>query len=101
MSLAGLATGLADRIDLPDSLLRFGIEQLVGRTHRSIATAGSAETERFAREMRDHPIAVHTDASNAQHYRIEPSFFVLTLGPRLKYSSCLYPRGDETLERPS
>ncbi len=99
MSLASLATGLADRVDLPDGLLRLGISQLVGRTHRAIATATPAETARFAQEMRNHPIAVHTDASNAQHYRIEPAFFVLTLGARLKYSSCLYPRGDETLDQ--
>lgn len=47
--------------------------------------------------MGNYPIAEHTDAANEQHYELPPAFFSLVLGPRRKYSSCLYPKGTETL----
>ena len=48
--------------------------------------------------LRHSPVAIHTDAANAQHYELPPAFFELCLGPRLKYSGCYYPRGDESLD---
>ena len=42
-------------------------------------------------ELRDSPVAIHTDAANAQHYEVPPAFFELCLGTRLKYSGCYYP----------
>ena len=59
-----------------------------------------AQAERFARridELRQSPIAIHTDAANAQHYELPSEFFQLCLGPRLKYSACYYPNGRESL----
>jgi cyclopropane-fatty-acyl-phospholipid synthase len=47
--------------------------------------------------MGDFPIALHADAANEQHYELPPAFFGHCLGPRRKYSCCLYPNGDETL----
>eukprot|EP01037_Dinobryon_pediforme_P032567 gene32567-37567_t len=47
--------------------------------------------------MVERPIAEHTDAANAQHYEIPDAFFGLVLGPRRKYSSCLYDAGVTTL----
>ena len=52
---------------------------------------------RFAEEMARRAIAEHADAANAQHYELPPEFFQICLGPRLKYSCCLYPSGGETL----
>ena len=43
------------------------------------------------------PIAEHTDDANAQHYEVPAQFFHQHLGPRLKYSCCLYPTGEEDL----
>ncbi|MEN9402301.1 MAG: Cyclopropane-fatty-acyl-phospholipid synthase, partial [Verrucomicrobiota bacterium] len=43
------------------------------------------------------PVAIHTDAANRQHYELPPAFFTRCLGPRLKYSGCFYPTGNETL----
>ena len=37
-----------------------------------------------------YPIALNADAANAQHYELPPAFFALILGPRRKYSCCLY-----------
>jgi cyclopropane fatty-acyl-phospholipid synthase-like methyltransferase len=42
---------------------------------------------------------IATDKANEQHYEVASSFFTRCLGPRLKYSCCLYPTGNETLEQ--
>ena len=47
--------------------------------------------------MAAHAIAEHAGAANAQHYELPPEFFRLVLGPQLKYSSCLYGPGAESL----
>ena len=46
--------------------------------------------------MAAHPIAERPEAANAQHYELPPEFFALILGPRRKYSCCLYA-GDDGL----
>ena len=43
------------------------------------------------------PIAIATDDANHQHYAVAPGFFELVLGPRLKYSCCLYEAPEATL----
>lgn len=97
MNLAATAITAAERLPLPDPALRFGIRRLVGRTRRLLAQ-GSGPTDRdFARSMDEWPIAVHTDEANAQHYELPAAFFALTLGPRRKYSSCLYASPGDTL----
>ena len=47
--------------------------------------------------MAAHPVAVHTDEANSQHYEIPAAFFELMLGPQRKYSCCLYDRGATSL----
>jgi cyclopropane-fatty-acyl-phospholipid synthase len=93
--------GLAERGLLPDRLVRLGIRRLCAQRLEEERWGGlEAQSARFARclaDMRYGPIALHTDAANAQHYELPPAFFELCLGPRLKYSACYYPRGDETL----
>ncbi len=97
MSLAAQMASAAESLPLPDSLLRLGIGRLVGRTNRQLAGTHAA-TRLFAAEMMAHPIAEHTDDANRQHYELPPAFFSLVLGPRRKYSCCLYPTGKESLE---
>lgn len=93
--------GLAERGLIPDALLRAGIRRLCAQRLREERAGGlGAQTARFTQridELRSSPVAIETDAANAQHYELPPEFFRLCLGPRLKYSSCYYPRGDETL----
>jgi len=97
LSLIASAIRAVERAPLPDAATRYGIEVLVGRTQRRLATAPSAGEGRFAEGMADRSIAEHTAAANEQHYELPPEFFALTLGPRRKYSCCLYPTGTETL----
>ena len=93
--------GLAERGLLPDALLRLGIRRMcVQRLREEHAGGLTAQAERQARLidlLRHSPVAIETAAANAQHYELPPAFFEHCLGPRLKYSCCYYPRGDETL----
>ena len=93
--------GLAERGLIPDALLRYGIRQMCAQRLREERDGGvAAQAERFDRriaELRHSPVAIHTEAANAQHYELPAAFFKLCLGPRLKYSGCWYPRGDESL----
>lgn len=95
--------GMAERGRIPDALLRQGIRRLCAQRLRE-EQAGDldAQAERYAQRiemLRHSPVAIHTDAANAQHYELPPAFFALCLGRRLKYSSCYYPRGDESLDQ--
>lgn len=93
--------GLAERGLIADTLLRSGIRRLCAQRLRTERNGGiGAQAARFAEridELRRSPIAIRTDAANAQHYELPPEFFQLCLGPRLKYSACYYPSGRETL----
>jgi cyclopropane-fatty-acyl-phospholipid synthase len=86
---------------LPDPLVRAGMRRLMARRlaqHQD--TPSSARTQAFralVQQMRSSPIAVHTQDANAQHYEVPAAFFAQHLGPRLKYSSCWFERGTESL----
>jgi cyclopropane-fatty-acyl-phospholipid synthase len=95
MSLLATAAGAVERLPLPDSLTRAGIAALVARTGRRLAASPPQSEEAFAQGMRAFPIAIHTEQANAQHYEVPAEFFRLMLGPRRKYSCCLYTPGDD------
>lgn len=97
MRLAALASSAAERIPLPDTLTRYGISTLVGRTQRKLALTVPEATRRFAEEMQAHPIAAFVDDANLQHYEVPAEFFALVLGPQRKYSCCYYPTPQATL----
>jgi cyclopropane-fatty-acyl-phospholipid synthase len=91
-----LAILAAERLDLPDAATRLAIDLMVSRTARKLETGGMSDSA-FAADMASHPIALHTQHANAQHYELPAEFFGHVLGPRRKYSSCLYADPDETL----
>ena len=93
-----LGIELAERGWLPDAVIRAGIRaQLRDRLRTAAALAQSGEEERFIASLQDGPVAIETDLANEQHYEVPPAFFEQVLGPRMKYSCCLYPGGDESL----
>jgi len=51
----------------------------------------------YIEQLRTRPIAIDTAIANQQHYEVGTGVLVSMLGPRMKYSSCLYPKGTETL----
>ena len=95
--------GWAERGLLPDSLLRLGIRALCKRRLSAELRGGVEEQAgRFQagiESLRRSPIAIHTDAANAQHYELPPAFFQACLGKRLKYSCAYFDRGDESLDQ--
>ena len=63
------------------------------------AEAAAARTQAFVDELRSMPVAIQTATANEQHYEVPTPYFLAVLGPKLKYSSCVYPKGDKsTLE---
>jgi cyclopropane-fatty-acyl-phospholipid synthase len=99
MSPIEAAIRAVEAAPLPDSVTRLGIDLLVAQSRRKLAAAAPNTEAKFARTMIDYPIAEHADTANEQHYELPPVFFGRTLGPRRKYSCCLYPTGGETLEQ--
>lgn len=97
MTLLSSAIGIAERAPLPDLATRAGIGFLVGRTSRALTDPGTVDDGGFAREMARFAIAEHTALANAQHYELPPAFFARCLGPRRKYSCCLYDQGARSL----
>ncbi len=93
--------GLAERGLVPDALLRAGIRRMCAQRLAEETSGGpDAIGLRFQQQialLHESPVAIHTDAANRQHYELPPAFFQHCLGPRLKYSSCYYPTGNETL----
>ena len=87
---------------VPDQVVRFGIRRLL-RERLAELQSGNPEacatlTDAFARSLKNAPLAVHPDAANSQHYELPAEFFEQVLGPRLKYSCCLWPEAcDATL----
>lgn len=93
---------LAERGLLPDALIRTGIRRLCAQRlkdeHANDMENSDARARKRLAELRESPIAIETGAANDQHYEVPSRFFELCLGRRLKYSSCYYPTGRETLD---
>lgn len=90
MSLVSTIIGTAERVPMPDAIIRAAIQRLCSRTAMRLF-AGSAESDAsFAAEIAGRAIAEHAEAANAQHYEVPAAFFALVLGPNRKYSSCFY-----------
>jgi cyclopropane-fatty-acyl-phospholipid synthase len=82
---------------LPDWLIRIGIRRLLARRIREEAAV--YDRSRYVADLRRRPIAENTADANTQHYEVPTSFYQACLGRRLKYSGCLYPQGQESLDQ--
>lgn len=99
MNLLASTIGAVERMPLPDGFTRVGIGWLVGRTRVGLGSKQGGFGGDFVETMRDYPIAQHSAAANDQHYELPEAFFGHVLGPRRKYSCCLYPTPETTLEQ--
>ena len=77
----------------PDPLLRMAARASGRRRLAAERKRGAEERAAFVEELRRSPIAESVDLANEQHYEVDSRFFELVLGPRLKYSCCLWPEG--------
>jgi cyclopropane-fatty-acyl-phospholipid synthase len=98
MSLISTIIGTAERVPLPDAVVRAGINRLCSRTAARFASANAESDAAFADEMAARAIAEYTDEANAQHYEVPAAFFAQVLGPNRKYSCCFYKEAASTLQ---
>lgn len=90
--------GLAEHGYLPDWLIRAGIRGLLGkRLKNEKSRLAKTDESAMVQFLKSSPVALATDEANEQHYEVPAGFFETVLGPRLKYSCCLYADQKTTL----
>jgi cyclopropane-fatty-acyl-phospholipid synthase len=103
MTALAAAIRAFEQTPVPDKLTLMGIAFLCGAAGRRLSRLPPETEGLFAVAMRDHTIAENTAEANAQHYELPAEFFTLALGPRRKYSCCLYdgvaPPSQDSLDR--
>lgn len=96
-------TALLDRVietgRMPEPVVRAGIRAVCASRLRRERRRPPGFKDAFVRRLRESPIAEQVEKANEQHYEVPAEFFRLVLGPRLKYSSCFWPDGVESLAR--
>ena len=97
MGLIDRTVQLGEAFPWPDPVLRSAIGLLVARTDRRLGLSAEGIEREFADAMSAYPVAIHTADANAQHYELPERFFGLVLGPRRKYSCCLFASSETTL----
>jgi len=82
---------------VPDILVRIGIRQLLKKRLAAVDQGSPvADRKRFdslIEEFSNGPLALVPKKANEQHYEVPAELFVKTLGQRLKYSGCYWPKG--------
>ncbi|RKF59369.1 coclaurine N-methyltransferase [Golovinomyces cichoracearum] len=92
---------LLDKGYLPSYVIRLGIRRQL-RERIEIIKSTSLEDAyekkiNYVELLRSRPIAIETASANEQHYEVGTGVLAACLGPRMKYSCALYPKGGETL----
>ena len=82
---------------VPDPVVRRAIRVNCARRLARERRGGSSRQKAFFNELRASAIADRVEKPNEQHYEVPAEFFQLVLGPRLKYSCCLWPEGVDSL----
>ncbi|MBR1147872.1 cyclopropane-fatty-acyl-phospholipid synthase family protein [Bradyrhizobium sp. AUGA SZCCT0431] len=98
MSFVSTIIGTAERVPLPDVIIRAAIHRLCSRTATRLAIGNTESDAWFADEMAARAIAEYSDEATAQHHEVPSAFFALVLGPHRKYSSCFYREPATTLQ---
>lgn len=82
---------------LPHPVIRIGIRRLLAQRLREIASTSVqdayASKMKYVNLLRTRPIAIETAKANEQHYEVGTGVLGGMLGPRMKYSACLYEGG--------
>ncbi len=101
--LVPISQKLLERGLLTDSVVRFGMRQLLAQKLKDETKDGLefgyARLMKLVHHMQSAPIAVNTKEANEQHYELPTAFFQYCLGKHLKYSSCYFRHGNESLEQ--
>jgi Cyclopropane fatty acid synthase and related methyltransferases len=93
---------LLERDLVPDAVIRWQIRRLLAQRlieeDKGSPEAQQAHLMRLIAKLKASPIAIETDAANAQHYEVPARFYELCLGARMKYSSGHWLAGCESLD---
>lgn len=88
---------------IPDVIVRLAMRRLLRERLRLEKVNDIEKVQEnlmsFIERMCKSPIAVETAAANSQHYEVPAAFHRLCMGRNMKYSSCLFTNGDETLDQ--
>lgn len=99
--MTDLVAAAIDRGLVPEAALRAGIRAVCAARLRDERRGGvaaiAARQQALVDTLRAAPIAIATEAANAQHYEVPAAFFGHVLGPHRKYSSAYWPAGVATL----
>jgi cyclopropane-fatty-acyl-phospholipid synthase len=97
-----LSMRLLERDLVPDFLVRQGIRRLLAQRlveeDRGDPEAQQKHLMKLIARLRQSPVAINTAEANQQHYELPCGFFEHVLGKNLKYSSCYYRTGSESLD---
>jgi len=96
-----LAFDLTEQGLIPDIVIRRGIRHLLKQRLREIHSADTEAMAQIQHEFIDAmvqaPVALVPEKANEQHYEVPAQFYLLVLGPHLKYSSAYWPEQVTTL----
>jgi cyclopropane-fatty-acyl-phospholipid synthase len=98
MSFISTIIGTAERVPLPDAIIRAAIHRLCSRTAMRLAEGNAESDAWFADEMAARAIAEYTDEAGDQYPEMPVAFFAHVLGPNRKFSSCFYKEPASTLQ---
>ena len=98
MSFVSRIIGSAERVPLPDVVIRAAIQRLCSRAATRLASGNAESDVSFADEMAARAIAEYTDDTDARHDEVPAAFFACVLGQNRKYSSCFYKEPESTLQ---
>ena len=90
MSFASTVIGTAERVPLPDVIIRAAIHRLCSRTAARLATGNAESDAWFADAMAARAIAECSGAVDARQSEVPAAFFAHVLGPNRKFSSGFY-----------
>jgi cyclopropane-fatty-acyl-phospholipid synthase len=98
MSVVSSIIGTAERVPLPDLVIRAAIQRRCSRMATRLASRNAESDASFADEMASRAIGEHVDAANVRQDEVPTAFFAHVLGPNRKYSSCFYREPKSTLQ---
>ncbi len=96
--LVASAVGLAESGLVPDTLIRAGMRRVIAARAASLERRDTVRAKAVIDLLGAGRVTESADLANRQHYEVPASLFEIMLGPRLKYSSCLWEAPHTTLE---
>ncbi len=98
MGFVSRMIGTAERVPLPDVIVRAAIQRLCSRTAARLAQGSAEHDAAFAGAMAERAIVERNGEADARHHEVPATFFAQVLGPNRKYSSCFYKEPASTLQ---